>query len=76
MIIDFSTSVYSAWIYLNPPINIQEIKNESKWKLMKVSESNLKVNESNLKVTSAFDERMNVHESSWTFGFYCHECPK
>jgi hypothetical protein len=50
--------------------------NESKWKQMKVNESNLKVNERNLKVTWTFNERMNVHESSWTFGFYCNECPK
>jgi len=32
---------------------------------MKVNESNLKVNERNLKVTWTFNERMNVHESSW-----------
>jgi hypothetical protein len=50
---------------------------------MKVNESNLKVNESNLinnesnlKITWTFNERMNVYDSSWTFEFYCHECPK
>ena len=53
-------------IYLNPSLNNQEKKNESKWKL----------NESNLKVTWTFNEGMNVRERSWTFEFYFHECPK
>jgi hypothetical protein len=53
-------------IYLNPPLNNQENTNESEWKL----------NGSYLKVIWKFNESMNVHKRSWTFGFNCHECPK